>query len=113
MRWEPWPDENAASLLPPSELGFVHPSKEAYSDMGESKGGRAVLGVVIGLVLGIFLGEHRVAEIAEEHGEIVPTGLNPLPYMHHVRFWLVLIICTLVFTFIVGKIGRQPSQSDM
>jgi hypothetical protein len=81
--------------------------------MGETKLGKAVFGAVIGLVLGVFLGEHRVAQLAEEHGQIVPTGLNPLPYMHHARFWLVLIICTCVFTFMVGRIGRQPSQSDM
>jgi hypothetical protein len=85
----------------------------AEDKVAENKAGRIILGLVVGLVLGVFLGEHRVAQLAEEHGEIVPTGLNPLPYMGHVRFWLVLIICTLVFTFIVGRIGRQPSQSDL
>ena len=81
--------------------------------MGERKTGRAILGAVIGLVLGVFLGEHRVAQLAAENGEVVPTGLNPLPYMEHVRFWLVMIICTVVFTFIVGKIGRQSGESDL
>lgn len=81
--------------------------------MGESKQGNTWLGVLIGLVLGVFLAEHRVATIAGEHGEVVPTGLNPIPYMGHVRFWIVLVICTLVFTFMVGKIGRKSGEADM
>jgi len=81
--------------------------------MREKNLGSAIFGGLIGLVLGVFLGEHRVAEIAAEHGELAPTGLNPLPYMHHARFWLVTIICILVFAFITGKIGRPTSQSDL
>jgi hypothetical protein len=81
--------------------------------MAEGKKGNAWLGALIGLVLGVFLGEHRVAQIAEENGEIVPTGFNPVPYMHHVRFWIVLVLVTLVFAFMVGKIGRRSSESDI
>ena len=81
--------------------------------MSESKPERVVLGVVIGLVLGVFLGEHRVAEIAKEQGEVAPTGWNPVAYMHSPRFWIVLVICTLVFTFVVGRLGRPTSQSDL
>jgi uncharacterized protein YneF (UPF0154 family) len=81
--------------------------------MSESKVGNALFGGIIGLVLGIFVGEHRVAELAAEHGEIAPTGLNPLPYMVYARFWVVVVICTLVFGFIVGRIGRRTSESDM
>lgn len=81
--------------------------------MAESKKGNAWLGALVGLVLGVFLGEHRVAQIAEDNGEVVPTGLNPLPYMHHVRFWIVLTLCTVVFAFMVGKIGRRSTDSDM
>jgi len=81
--------------------------------MGEQKVGGALWGGLIGLVLGIFLGEHRVAQLAEQSGEVAPTGLNPIPYMHHARFWIVLVFCTVVFAFIVGRIGRPTSQSDL
>ena len=81
--------------------------------MAKNKWSNALFGGVIGLILGIFLGEHRVAEIAQESGESVPTGLNPVAYMHHARFWFVLVVCTIVFAFITGRIGRPTSQSDM
>ncbi len=81
--------------------------------MSENKVGRAILGAVIGLIVGVIVGEHRAAEVAREAGEMVPTGWNPIPYMNHSRFWLPLIFCTLVFTFIVGRLGRPTSQSDL
>ncbi len=83
------------------------------SDMSESKPGKTILGALVGLVLGVLVGEHRAAEVAQEAGEVVPTGLNPIPYMHSPRFWIPLIICTLVFAFMVGRVGRPTSQSDM
>jgi hypothetical protein len=81
--------------------------------MSESKVGRAILGAVIGLIVGVIVGEHRAAEMAREAGEVVPTGWDPTAYMHSPRFWIPLIICTLVFTFIVGRLGRPTSQSDL
>jgi uncharacterized membrane protein len=81
--------------------------------MAESKWGKGLFGGVIGLILGIFLGEHRITQLAQESGETVPTGLNPIAYMHHPRFWIVVAICTIVFAFISGRIGRPTSQSDM
>ena len=81
--------------------------------MAESKWSKAIFGGAVGLVLGIFLGEHRVAELGAEEGLVVPTGLNPVPYMHHARFWIVVLICTVVFAFISGRMGRPTSQSDL
>lgn len=81
--------------------------------MSEHNWGRAIFGGIVGLVLGVFLGEHRAAEIAAEQGEVVPTGLNPVAYMHSPRFWIVLIFCTIVFAAIVGRVGRPTSQSDL
>ena len=81
--------------------------------MSQRNWGGALFGGVIGLILGIFLGEHRVTELAQESGGTAPTGLNPIAYMHHVRFWIVVVICTIVFAFISGRIGRPTSQSDM
>ncbi|HZD30058.1 MAG TPA: hypothetical protein VE779_00200 [Candidatus Angelobacter sp.] len=81
--------------------------------MGNTNWSKAVFGGVIGLIVGVFVGEHRAAEVARETGDIVPTGLNPMPYLHSPRFWIPLIICTLVFAFMVGHIGRPASQSDL
>jgi prolipoprotein diacylglyceryltransferase len=82
--------------------------------MSEKKLGNAIFGGVIGLILGAFLGEHRVAELASEEGSAVPgfTG-DPAFYLHSPRFWIVLVICTLAFAFIAGRIGRPTSHSDM
>ena len=81
--------------------------------MSDSNPGKTILGAVIGFVLGIFVGEHRAAEVAREAGEVVPTGFNPMAYVHSPRFWIPLILCTVVFAFMVGRVGRPTSQSDL
>ena len=81
--------------------------------MSENNPRKTILGALVGFVLGIFVGEHRAAEVAREAGEVVPTGLNPIAYVHSPRFWIPLIICTLVFAFMVGRVGRPTSQSDL
>ncbi len=81
--------------------------------MSDNKTGKILLGAIIGLIVGVIVGEHRAAEVAREAGDVVPTGWNPIAYMHSPRFWIPLIICTLVFAFMVGRVGRPTSQSDL
>ena len=82
--------------------------------MSERSLGKAIFGAVIGLILGVFLGEHRVAELASEKGSAPPGfGGDPGFYLHSPRFWIVVVICTLVFAFISGRIGRPTSHSDL
>lgn len=81
--------------------------------MSESNTGKALFGGLIGLILGIFLGAHRVAELAAEHQEAVPGGWDPSYYIHSGRFWFIVVVCTIVFAFISGRIGRPTSHSDL
>lgn len=82
--------------------------------MSERNWGKAILGAVIGLVLGAFLGAHRVAELTSEEGSAAPGfSVDPGFYLHSPRFWFVLVICTVVFAFILGRIGRPTSHSDL
>jgi hypothetical protein len=81
--------------------------------MKERNWGRALWGALIGLVVGAFIGEQRAAELAAEHSEIVPTGLNPLAYVQYPRFWVAVVFCTLTFGFIAGRLGRATSDSDL
>ena len=82
--------------------------------MSDRSWGRAIFGGIFGLVLGAFLGEHRVAELASEEGAAVPGfSADPGFYLHSPRFWFVLVICTVVFAFILGRLGRPTSHSDL
>jgi prolipoprotein diacylglyceryltransferase len=82
--------------------------------MSDHRYGKAIFGGLVGAALGVFVGAHRIAELAAEQGEAAPpSGWAPSYYMHHPRFWIVVIICTLVFGFISGRIGRPTSQSDL
>jgi hypothetical protein len=82
--------------------------------MSDRNWGRAIFGGVAGLVLGAFLGEHRVAEVASKEGIAVPPfNGDPGFYLHSPRFWIVLAICSIVFAFIWGRIGRPTSPSDL
>jgi ABC-type antimicrobial peptide transport system permease subunit len=81
--------------------------------VGESKWGKALFGAVIGAVLGVFLGIHRVSESLVEEGKGGVTTVDFSFVVHSPRFWIVLVICTLAFAFIAGRIGRPASQADL
>ena len=82
--------------------------------MTGSNWNKAIFGGLIGFILGVFVGSHRVAELAADEGQAPPpSGWHPGYYIHHARFWVVVIICTVVFAFISGRIGRPTSQSDL
>jgi hypothetical protein len=82
--------------------------------MSENKLSNGVFGGVIGLILGAFLGEHRVAELASEGGSTVPGfSVDPGFYLQSPRFWIVVVICTVAFAFIAGRIGRPTGHSDL
>ena len=75
--------------------------------------GNAILGAIIGLVQGAFLGVHRVAELALEQGDTAAATGGLVYALHSPRFWFIVVVCTIVFAFIVGRIGRPTSQSDL
>jgi hypothetical protein len=75
--------------------------------------GRAIGGAVIGLVLGTFLAEHRVRQLATEQGQVAPTGLNPVSYFYSYHFWFFLVVFVIFCSFVLGKLGRRPSDSDL
>jgi hypothetical protein len=61
----------------------------------------------------MFLAERRVRQLTAEHGLAAPTGLNPVPYMYSYHFWCFLVIFIIFCSFVLGFIGRTPSDSDL
>jgi len=81
--------------------------------MSEQNTGKAILGAIIGLILGAILGMHRVAELAREQGDTSAATGGLMYALHSPRFWFIVVVCTIVFAFIVGRVGRPTSQSDL
>jgi uncharacterized membrane protein len=81
--------------------------------MSEQHWGRAILGGIIGVVLGAVVGVHRVTELALEEGDTAAAAGGLAYALHSPRFWFIVVVCTIVFAFILGRVGRPTSQSDL
>ena len=74
---------------------------------------KTILGGIIGVVLGAVLGVHRVTELALEEGDTAAATGGLIHALHSPRFWFIVVVCTIVFAFILGRVGRPTSQSDL
>jgi hypothetical protein len=81
--------------------------------MREQHWGKAIVGAIIGLVLGAVLGVHRVTELALEQGDSAAASGGLVYALRSPRFWFIVVVCTIVFAFILGRVGRPTSQSDL
>ena len=81
--------------------------------MSEQHWGKAILGAIIGLVLGAVVGVHRVTELALAEGNTAAATGGLMYALHSPRFWFIVVVCTIVFAFILGRVGRPTSQSDL
>jgi uncharacterized membrane protein len=81
--------------------------------MSERNTGKRILGAIVGLVLGAVVGVHRVTELALEQGDTAAATGGLVYALHSPRFWFIVVVCTIVFAFILGRVGRPTSQSDL
>jgi hypothetical protein len=81
--------------------------------MSERNTGKVILGAIVGLVLGAVVGVHRVTELALEQGDTAAATGGLVYALHSLRFWFIVVVCTIVFAFILGRVGRPTSQSDL
>jgi chromate transport protein ChrA len=81
--------------------------------MSEQNTRKAILGAIIGMVLGAVIGVHRVTELARQQGDTAAATGGLIYALHSPRFWFIVVVCTIVFAFILGRIGRPTSQSDL
>jgi hypothetical protein len=81
--------------------------------MSERHWGKAILGAILGVVLGAVLGVHRVTELALEEGDTAAATGGLVYALHSPRFWFIVAVCTIVFAFILGRVGRPTSHSDL
>ena len=81
--------------------------------MSERNTGKVILGAIVGLVLGTVVGVHRVTELALDQGDTAAATGGLVYALHSPRFWFIVVVCTIVFAFILGRVGRPTSQSDL
>jgi hypothetical protein len=81
--------------------------------MSDQRWRKAILGAILGVVLGVVLGVHRVTELALEEGDTAAATGGLMHALHSPRFWFIVVVCTIVFAFILGQVGRPTSQSDL
>jgi hypothetical protein len=81
--------------------------------MSDQRWRKAILGGLLGVGLGAVLGVHRVTELALEEGDRAAATGGLRHALHSPRFWFIVVVCTIVFAFILGRVGRPTSQSDL
>jgi hypothetical protein len=54
-----------------------------------------------------------VTELAREQGDTAAATGGLVYALHSPRFWFIVVVCTIVFAFILGRVGRPTSQSDL
>jgi len=79
--------------------------------MSDQHWGKAILGGIIGVVLGAVLGVHRVTELALAEGDTAAATGGFIRALHSPRFWFIVVVCTVVFAFILGRVGGPTSES--
>ena len=86
--------------------------------MSERKLGKALFGGAIGLVLGVVVGSDVVMEKVSTKLVLPPAGAesagwNVPVFLRSPEFWFIVVVCTLTFAFIAGRIGRPTHHSDL
>jgi len=81
--------------------------------VGEQNTRKAILGAIIAPLLGAVVGAPRVTELALQQGDTAAATRGLVYALHSQRFWFIVVVCTIVFAFILGRLGRPTSQSDL
>lgn len=78
--------------------------------------GKALFGGIIGLIQGVVVGADRVVggfsdSVSSSGPGNVVWDINL--FLRCSEFWFIVIVCTLVFAFIAGRIGRPTHHADL